>query len=156
MIVRRDGSVIRKDFIHILYWGATLYHYYRAFLQRRRCAAAAGAVRKASAVNYAVLPKESASARRPGMGCLQTATLEKATGDCQGQQLSPEQSQTKDSHRPDTTASLTGTSLCTYAVEPPCTERYARWCERSGLSSPSYSIEDCSFSLRWLVPNPFR
>ena len=20
---------------------------------------------------------------------------------------------------------------CTYAVEPPCTERYARWCERS-------------------------
>ena len=31
----------------------------------------------------------------------------------------------------DTTASLTGTSLCTYAIEPPCTERYARWCERS-------------------------
>ena len=42
----------------------------------------------------------------------------------------------KDSHRPDTTASLTGTSLCTYAVEPPCTERYARWCERSGLTQP--------------------
>ena len=49
-------------------------------------------------------------------------------------------SQRKDSHRLDTTASLTGTSLCTYAIEPPCTERYARWCERSGLFSPSYSI----------------
>lgn len=42
-----------------------------------------------------------------------------------------EQSQQKDSHRPDTTASLTGTSLCTYAIEPPYTERYVRWCERS-------------------------
>ena len=31
---------------------------------------------------------------------------------------------------------ITGTSLCTYAVEPPCTERYARWCERSGLIQP--------------------
>ena len=51
-----------------------------------------------------------------------------------------EQSQQKDSHRLDTTVSLTGTSLCTYAIEPPCTERYARWCERSGLCSPSYSI----------------
>ena len=50
------------------------------------------------------------------------------------------QSRKKDSHRPDTTVSLTGTSLCTYAIEPPCTERYARWCERSGLVSPSYSI----------------
>ena len=37
---------------------------------------------------------------------------------------------------PDTTASLTGTSLCTYAIEPPCTERYAQWCERSGLFRP--------------------
>ena len=26
-------------------------------------------------------------------------------------------------------------------IEPPCTEPYARWCERSGLFSPSYSIE---------------
>ena len=51
------------------------------------------------------------------------------------------QSQQKDSHRPDTTVSLTGTSLCTYAIEPTCTERYARWRERSGLVSPSYSIE---------------
>ena len=25
----------------------------------------------------------------------------------------------------------TGTSPCTYAVEPPCTEPYARWCERT-------------------------
>ena len=45
-------------------------------------------------------------------------------------------SQEKDSHRQDTTASLTGTSLCTYAIEPPCTEPYARWCERSGLTAP--------------------
>ena len=45
-----------------------------------------------------------------------------------------------DSHRQDTTASLLGASRCTYAIEPPCTERYARWCERSGLLSPSYSI----------------
>ena len=33
--------------------------YYRVFLQRRWCAAAAGAVRKASAVNDAVLPYDS-------------------------------------------------------------------------------------------------
>ena len=50
----------------------------------------------------------------------------------------------KDSHRPDTTVSLTGTSLCTYAVEPPCTERYARWCERSGLIQPL--LLDCVLS----------
>ena len=46
------------------------------------------------------------------------------------------QSRKKDSYRRDITASLTGTSLCTYAIEPPCTERYARWCERSGLFRP--------------------
>ena len=45
-----------------------------------------------------------------------------------------------DSHRRDTTASLPGTSRCTYAIEPPCTEPYARWCERSELFSSSYSI----------------
>ena len=42
----------------------------------------------------------------------------------------------EDSYRRDITASLTGTSLCTYAIEPPCTERYARWCERPGLFRP--------------------
>ena len=41
------------------------------------------------------------------------------------------QSRTKDSQQPDTSVSWTTTSLCTHAVEPPCTERYARWCERS-------------------------
>ena len=52
----------------------------------------------------------------------------------------------KDSHKPDTTVSLTGTSLCTYAVEPPCTERYARWCERSGLIQPLLlDFTFCSF-----------
>ena len=35
-----------------------------------------------------------------------------------------EQSQQKDSHRLDTTVSLTGTSLCAYAIEPTCTEWY--------------------------------
>ena len=35
---------------------------------------------------------------------------------------------------------LTGTSLCTYAIEPTCTERYARWCERSARKLASYSI----------------
>ena len=54
----------------------------------------------------------------------------------------------KDSHGPDTTVSSTDTSLCTYAVEPPCTERYARWCERSGLIQPllldlEVKIKDC-------------
>ena len=39
-------------------------------------------------------------------------------------------------HRRDTIASLTGTSLCTYAIEPPCTERYVRWCERSAENQP--------------------
>ena len=32
--------------------------------------------------------------------------------------------QMKDSYRPDTTASLTDTSPCTYATQPPCTEGY--------------------------------
>lgn len=40
------------------------------------------------------------------------------------------QSQKKDSYRQDTTASLTDTSPCTYAIKPPSIERYARWCER--------------------------
>ena len=47
---------------------------------------------------------------------------------------------TRDSQKPDTLKSRTTTSLCTYAIEPTCTERYARWCERSGLLCPSYSI----------------
>ena len=41
--------------------------------------------------------------------------------------------QTKDSQQRDTLVSSTTTSPCTYAVEPPCTGRYARWCERSAL-----------------------
>jgi len=40
-------------------------------------------------------------------------------------------SQTKDSHKQDILTSCKSTSPCTHAVEPPCTERYARWCERS-------------------------
>ena len=58
-------------------------------------------------------------------------TRGKGTGQLQEVGFSPIQSQIKDSHRQDTTASLTGTSLCTYAIEPPCTEPYARWCERT-------------------------
>ena len=61
---------------------------------------------------------------------------EKPTGDAQNMPASTWPYPAKDSHSPDTTVSLTGTSLCTYAVEPPCTERYARWCERSGLIQP--------------------
>lgn len=36
----------------------------------------------------------------------------------------------------DTTASLPDTRRCTYAIEPPCTEPYARWCERTALTAP--------------------
>ena len=45
----------------------------------------------------------------------------------------------------DTTVSRHGTSMCTYAIEPPCTERYARWCERRLLNEwvASYFIFDC-------------
>ena len=39
--------------------------------------------------------------------------------------------------------SRTATSLCTYAAEPPCTGRYARWCERSALGLESL-LFDCS------------
>ena len=39
--------------------------------------------------------------------------------------------QRKDSHRRDATASLTGTSLCAYAIEPPCTEGYTSDCRQS-------------------------
>ena len=47
--------------------------------------------------------------------------------------------------RNDTTVSLTGTSLCTYAIEPPYTERYVRWCGRTAIQLmdsllPDYSI----------------
>ena len=31
----------------------------------------------------------------------------------------------------------------TYAIEPPCTEPYARWCERSARYLASYSISLC-------------
>ena len=42
--------------------------------------------------------------------------------------------QTKDSQKQDILVSSGATtSPCTYAVEPPCTGRYARWCERSAL-----------------------
>ena len=46
----------------------------------------------------------------------------------------------KDSHRPDISVSLTGASLCTYAIEPLYTKRYARWNarrrDRTGLTHP--------------------
>ena len=52
-----------------------------------------------------------------------------------------------DSHRRDTTASLTGTSLCTYAIEPPYTERYVRWCGRSATQLMDSLLPDCSWRL---------
>ena len=42
-----------------------------------------------------------------------------------------------------TLVSSTTTSPCTYAVEPQCTGRYARWCERSALYSEILLL-DCS------------
>ncbi len=44
---------------------------------------------------------------------------------------SPIPLRSKDSYGPDILAYPTGTSLCIYAVEPPCTEPYARWCGRT-------------------------
>ena len=40
-------------------------------------------------------------------------------------------SQMKDSYKPDIWTYPKSTSLCIIVVEPPCTERYARWCGRS-------------------------
>ena len=37
--------------------------------------------------------------------------------------------------------SSTTTSPCTYAVESPCTGRYARWCERSALMGESLLLD---------------
>ncbi len=39
----------------------------------------------------------------------------------------------------DTTVSSPDMRRCTYAIEPPCTERYARWCEGRAVNA-SYSI----------------
>ena len=35
-------------------------------------------------------------------------------------------------------------SVIVKLIEPPCTERYARWCERSAALAASYSIGDNS------------
>ena len=75
----------------------------------------------------------------------ETETLERATGRLPGAAFLRTQLQAKDSQQPDTLKSETTTSPCTYAIEPPCTERYARWCERSGRLSPSYSISLSTF-----------
>ena len=51
--------------------------------------------------------------------------------------------QTKSSHWRDIMTSRLSMSIfviCMYTVEPPCTERYARRCERSAASAASYSI----------------
>ncbi|MDD2362069.1 MAG: hypothetical protein PHH84_03800, partial [Oscillospiraceae bacterium] len=48
----------------------------------------------------------------------------------------------------DTIVSLTGTSPCTHAVEPPCTERYARWCERSVTQLMGDLLLDYYYKLR--------
>ena len=96
------------------------------------------------------IPKPDGGVRKLGISTvvdriIQQAIAGKPTGTWSETAMCSEQSQQKDSHRPDTTVSLTGTSLCTYAIEPTCTERYARWCERSGLFSPSYSIGEKFF-----------
>ena len=76
----------------------------------------------------------------------ETETPERATGRLPGAAFLRTQLQAKDSQQPDTLKSDTTTSPCTYAIEPPCTERYARWCERSGLLCPSYSMYEDSIS----------
>ena len=91
------------------------------------------------------IPKPDGGVRKLGISTvvdriIQQAIAGKPTGTWSETAMCSEQSQQKDLHRPDTTVSLIGTSLCTYAIEPTCTERYARWCERSGLCGPSYSI----------------
>ena len=43
----------------------------------------------------------------------------------------------------DIKAYPTGTSPCTYAIEPPCTERYARWCGRSVTQLLGDLLPDC-------------
>ena len=60
-----------------------------------------------------------------------TETLGRDIGRLQEAVFSHIPLQTKDSQQSDSSASRTTTSLCTYAIEPPCTERYARWCGRS-------------------------
>ncbi len=61
----------------------------------------------------------------------ETGTRAKDTGLLPEAVFSHKRLQTKDSHRPDTSVSSTDTSLCTQTLEPPCTVRYARWCERT-------------------------
>ncbi|WP_326160403.1 cysteine-rich small domain-containing protein, partial [Oscillibacter sp.] len=53
----------------------------------------------------------------------------------------------RDSHEPDITVYPTGTSPCTYAIEPPYREPFVRWCERTGLSALTYSIEEGEFAV---------
>ena len=47
-----------------------------------------------------------------------------------------EQSQKKDSYRPDITVSLTGTSLFNYAIKLLCTKWNTLLCEKLGLFNP--------------------
>jgi hypothetical protein len=37
-------------------------------------------------------------------------------------------------------------ATCTQLIEPPCTERYARWCERSGSQLMATLLLDCGHS----------
>ena len=41
----------------------------------------------------------------------------------------------------------TDTRYCTQIIEPPCTERYARWCERSATQLMGSLLLDSCFSL---------
>ena len=75
------------------------------------------------------IPKPDGGVRKLGIPTvvdriIQQAIAEKPTGTWSEMAMCSEQSQQKDLHRPDTTVSLTSTSLCTYAIEPTCTERY--------------------------------
>lgn len=65
--------------------------------------------------------------------------------------ISKGQSQKKDSHGRYATASLTGTSLCTYAIAPPCTERHARWYERTATQLMGSLLLDFVSMQNWLL-----
>ncbi|MEE0855950.1 MAG: hypothetical protein U0L58_01465, partial [Ruminococcus sp.] len=45
----------------------------------------------------------------------------------------------------------TDTRYCTQTIEPPCTERYARWCERSVAQLMGSLLLDCSLCMITLM-----
>ena len=84
-----------------------------------------------SPVRRKEIPKPDGSVRKLGIPTVVDRVIQQAIA--QKLQSIWEPLQTKGSQQRDTLVSSTTTSPCTYAVEPPCTGRYARWCERSAI-----------------------